>query len=99
MGPIGGARALGLDVDIGSIEVGKLADLAILDLQRAHAVGPEDIYTQLVYSARASDVRLVTVGGKIVVENGQLTTFSEAETVAAAATQRARLVKRWSTPT
>ena len=69
---IGGARALGLDVDIGSIEVGKYADLAVLDLRRAHASGPDDVYTRLVYSARASDVRLVTVGGKPVVEDGQL---------------------------
>ncbi|MBV9545156.1 MAG: amidohydrolase family protein, partial [Chloroflexi bacterium] len=51
---LGGARALGLDADIGSIETGKCADLVVLDLNRAHATGPEDVYTQLVYSARAS---------------------------------------------
>jgi 5-methylthioadenosine/S-adenosylhomocysteine deaminase len=91
---IGGARALGLDVDIGSVEVGKYADLAVLDLRRSHAAGPEDLYTRLVYSARASDVRLVTVGGKVVVENGQLTAFDEADAVAEAERQRALLVKR-----
>lgn len=93
---MGGARALGLDVDIGSLEVGKYADLAVLDLRRSHAVGPEDIYTRLVYSARASDVQLVTVGGKVVVEKGVLTAFSEADAVAQAERQRALLVKRAS---
>ena len=91
---IGGARALGLDVDIGSIEVGKYADLAVLDLRRAHAAGPEDVYTRLVYSARASDVRLVTVGGKVVVENGVLTAFDEADAVAEAETPARAAVKR-----
>jgi 5-methylthioadenosine/S-adenosylhomocysteine deaminase len=93
---IGGARALGLDVDVGSIEIGKQADLAVLDLRRAHAAGPEDVYTRLVFSARAADVQLVTVGGKIVVEDGRLITFSEAEAASEAAQQRALLVKRLS---
>ncbi len=91
---IGGARALGIDVDIGSIEIGKYADLTMLDLQRAHAVGPEDVYTRLLYSARASDVRLVTIGGKVVVENGSLKLFSEADAVADAERQRVLLVHR-----
>ncbi len=93
---IGGARALGLDADVGSIEVGKQADLAVLDLRRAHAAGPDDVYTRLVFSARATDVQWVTVGGNIVVEQGKLIAFSEAEAVADAAEQRARLLKRLS---
>jgi 5-methylthioadenosine/S-adenosylhomocysteine deaminase len=92
---LGGARALGLDADIGSIEPGKFADLAIVDLRRAHAAGPDDdVYTRLVYSARATDVRSVLVGGHTVVEDGVLTAFSEAEAVADAATQRDLLVAR-----
>jgi cytosine/adenosine deaminase-related metal-dependent hydrolase len=94
MATLGGARALGLDADIGSIEVGKFADLAVLDLRRAHAVGPDDIYTQLVYSARAADVRLVLVGGRILVEDGRLIAFSEADAIAEAEVQRAALLKR-----
>jgi cytosine/adenosine deaminase-related metal-dependent hydrolase len=94
MATLGGARALGLDADIGSIEVGKYADLAVLDLRRAHAFGPDDIYTQLVYSARAADVRLVLVGGRILVQDGRLVVFSEADAVAEAAVQRAALLKR-----
>jgi cytosine/adenosine deaminase-related metal-dependent hydrolase len=91
---LGGARALGLDADIGSIEPGKYADLVVLDLRRAHVAGPDDVYTQLVYSARASDVRTVLIGGKTVVANGALTAFSEADAVADAAVQREALLKR-----
>lgn len=91
---IAGARALGLDVDIGSIEIGKYADLALLDLRRAHAVGPDDVYTRLVYSARAGDVRLVTIGGQVVVEDGVLTAFSESDAVAEAERQRTLVVSR-----
>ena len=81
---------------VGSIAIGKQADLAVLDLRRAHAVGPEDVYTRLVFSARAADVRLVTIGGKIVVDDGKLIAFSEAEAVAEAIEQRERLVRRLS---
>jgi 5-methylthioadenosine/S-adenosylhomocysteine deaminase len=94
MATIGGARAIGLDADIGSIEIGKAADLAILDLRRAHTVGGDDVYTQLVYAARASDVRMVVVGGKVVVEDGRLTAFDEADTVNEANRQRALLMAR-----
>jgi cytosine/adenosine deaminase-related metal-dependent hydrolase len=94
MATLGGARALGLDADIGSLEVGKYADLVGLDLRAAHATGPEDIYTRLIYSARAADVRLVMVAGQVVVENGRLTTFSESDAVADARRQRAALLQR-----
>jgi 5-methylthioadenosine/S-adenosylhomocysteine deaminase len=72
---LGGARALGLDAEIGSIEVGKKADLAVLDLSGPHAQ-PEsaDLVSRIVYSARASDVRHVIVDGKIVVKDGGLRT-------------------------
>jgi 5-methylthioadenosine/S-adenosylhomocysteine deaminase len=91
---LAGARALGLDAEIGSLEPGKYADLAIVDVRRAHAVGPEDVYTQLVYSARAPDVRTVLVGGRVVVEDGRLLAFSEAEAVAEATRQRQQLYAR-----
>lgn len=94
MATLGGARALGLDADIGSIEPGKYADLTILDLRRAHAVGPDDVYTQLVYSARASDVRHVLIGGKSVVADGVLTAFSESEAIQDAFSQRQVLLTR-----
>ncbi len=94
MATIGGARALGLDADIGSIEVGKFADLAVVDLRSAHAAGPEDLYTRLIYSARAADVRLVLVGGHILVKDGRLTAFSESDAVSDAQNERAALLER-----
>lgn len=94
---LGGARALGLDQQVGSLEPGKWADLAIVDLERPHAVGPEDLYTRLVFSARASDVRTVLVGGRVVVDEGQLAAFdgaSEQTIRDEAMAQRSRLVER-----
>jgi len=77
---LGGARALGLETEIGSIEVGKCADLVVLDLDGLHAQ-PEDadLISRIVYSARAADVRHVTVDGKIVVRDGVLKTGDTAE--------------------
>lgn len=94
---LGGARALGLEDQVGSLEPGKWADLAILDLERPHAVGPEDVYTRLVFSARASDVRTVLVAGRVVVEEGQLVAFngaSEQSIRDEAMVQRRRLIER-----
>jgi cytosine/adenosine deaminase-related metal-dependent hydrolase len=72
---LGGARALGLEQEIGSIEVGKKADLTVLDLSGPH-VQPEsaDLVSRIVYSAQASDVRHVIVDGKVVVKDGGLRT-------------------------
>jgi cytosine/adenosine deaminase-related metal-dependent hydrolase len=94
MATVGGARALGLDADIGSIEAGKYADLTVVDLRGPHAAGPEDVYTQLIYSARAPDVQLVLVGGQILVEHGRLSSFSETEAAADAELQRTAVLKR-----
>jgi 5-methylthioadenosine/S-adenosylhomocysteine deaminase len=63
-----GARALGLQDDIGAIEVGKRADLIVIDRDRPHlATGPDPI-SAVVYSARASDVRTTITDGEIVVD-------------------------------
>jgi 5-methylthioadenosine/S-adenosylhomocysteine deaminase len=91
---LGGARALGIDADIGSIEPGKYADLAILDLRGAHAVGPDDVYTQLVYSARAADVRTVLVAGRVLVQDGRLTELDAADVAREAIDQRTMLLAR-----
>ncbi len=72
---LGGARALGLEADIGSIEVGKRADLIVLDLDGPHAQPDNaDLMSRIVYSARAADVRHVIVDGRIVVRDGDLKT-------------------------
>jgi cytosine/adenosine deaminase-related metal-dependent hydrolase len=72
---LGGARALGLEREIGSIEVGKRADLVALDLSGPHGQPADaEIASRLVYAARAADVRHVLVDGRLVVRGGRLLT-------------------------
>ena len=89
---LGGARAVGLEAEIGSIEVGKRADLILLDLDGPHAQ-PEtaDLVSRIVYSARATDVRHVIVGGRVVVRDGVLKTEDIAAIRRAANTQANKL--------
>jgi cytosine/adenosine deaminase-related metal-dependent hydrolase len=72
MATLDGARALGLAHEIGSLEVGKKADIIAVDLRGAHHLPGGDVYAALVYCARASDVRTVLVDGALKVESGQL---------------------------
>jgi 5-methylthioadenosine/S-adenosylhomocysteine deaminase len=65
-----GARALGLDDTIGSIETGKRADLILIDLHRTHTSPSPDPYSAVVYAARPDDVVLTMVDGEILVRNG-----------------------------
>ena len=91
---LGGAHALGLEAEIGSIEVGKCADLIVLDLDGPHAQ-PEDadLISRIVYSARAADVRHVIVDGRIVVRDGVLKTADVSE-IRRAANAQARHLRR-----
>ena len=89
---LGGARALGLEDQIGSLEPGKRADLVLVDLGRHEPDG--DPYTQLVYSARAEDVRTVMVDGRVVVEEGRLLTLNPASVRAEARAARDALLAR-----
>jgi len=85
---INGAKALGLDGDIGSLETRKKADFAVID-PSALAAAPFDVtgmtdggcdpVTTLVYSCNGSDVDMVVVDGTILVENKQLTRINEQE--------------------
>jgi len=77
-----GAKAMGLEKEIGSLEVGKKADLAIVDLDNLHSypLAPNmNIYSQLVYQAKSSDVVTTIVDGEIVMEDRVLKTIDEAE--------------------
>lgn len=75
MATINGARALGLDKAIGSLEVGKQADIIIVDTRAPHMVPMYNPYSQLVYAARGSDVITTIVNGKILMENRKLITL------------------------
>ena len=82
MATIEGARALGLDHLIGSIEVGKRADLAILSLREPHLVPFQHPVAHLANFAKGSDVRNVLVDGRIVLRDRQLQTVDIAELLA-----------------
>jgi 5-methylthioadenosine/S-adenosylhomocysteine deaminase len=64
-----GARTLGLDAEIGSIEVGKKADVIVVDRDRPHLAPGPDPYSTLVYAARGSDVRTTIVDGRVLVDD------------------------------
>lgn len=79
MATIDGARALNLDDKTGSIEIGKRADILMIDLRQAHLQPLYDLYSQIVYSMSGQDVGTVIVDGKIVMRNRKLLTINEQE--------------------
>lgn len=72
MATIQGAAAIGLEKITGSIEKGKRADIILVDMDKPHVIPMYDPFSSLVYSARASDVSLVMVDGKILVQEGKI---------------------------
>jgi 5-methylthioadenosine/S-adenosylhomocysteine deaminase len=79
MATIDGATALGLERDVGSLEVGKKADVILVDFKKPHLKPLHDIFSSLVYSAKASDVDTVIVDGKVLMENGKVKSLDECE--------------------
>ena len=82
MATIGGAKAIHLDSLIGSLEVGKRADIIVIDMVSTHqtprfSYTPDTIFSQLVYAAKAPDVRDVIVNGQLLMENRALLTLNE----------------------
>jgi len=75
MATLGGARILGLENLIGSIEVGKQADIIIVDMNQPHLTPLYNPYSQLVYAARGADVKTSIINGKMVMENRRLLTI------------------------
>src|SRR6202041_3468002 len=84
MATIGGARAVHLEKQIGSLEAGKKADLILVDTTAPHATPIYNVYSQLVYALKATDVRTVVIGGKIVMEDRRMLTLDEAVILAQA---------------
>lgn len=90
----GGAKALGADTEIGSIEVGKRADLVLHDRDRPEWTPLHDVANQLVYSADGRSVRTVLVDGRVVVENGHLVHIDEERLYAQAEEAARRVLER-----
>jgi 5-methylthioadenosine/S-adenosylhomocysteine deaminase len=94
MATVHGAKALGLDAEIGSLEVGKRADLIMIDAAQPHLAPRHDPVALLVYSAQAADVCTVLVDGRILLEDRKLTTLDEHSLLAEASEQTRRLQER-----
>ncbi len=86
MATIDAARALGAHLEIGSIEVGKRADIAVVDLRVPHATPfyRANLIRHLVYSARGGDVRATLVAGEILMRDGVVRTVDEADVISRA---------------
>lgn len=91
---IDGARALGLEHEIGSIEPGKRADLIVVDFGQLHLLPGPRYVPKLVYSARGSDVSHVIVDGRIILENRALVTLDEPTLLSRALEARQDLIAR-----
>jgi len=91
------ARLLGLDDRLGSLEVGKRADLVILDLDAPHMVPMYDVTSHLAYAAHASDVRTVIIDGHVVMRDRQLLTLDEGEVIVRAREMAERIRADWNT--
>src|SRR5215510_8551138 len=77
MATIEGARAVHLEKEIGSLEAGKKADLILISLDEPNAVPMYDVYEQLAYALKASDVQTVVIGGRVVMRDRTLLTVKE----------------------
>lgn len=84
MATMGGARVLGLEKEIGSLETGKRADVITFDLNAPNATPLFDVYSQLAYALKGSNVRAVVVNGREVVRDGRCLTLNQAQVIAKA---------------
>jgi 5-methylthioadenosine/S-adenosylhomocysteine deaminase len=82
MATIEGAKALHMEKEIGSLEVGKKADVILISLDEPNAVPMYDVYAQLAYALKGSDVETVVIGGRIVMREQKLLTLNEPEILA-----------------
>ncbi len=95
MATLGGAAAMKMSELIGSIEIGKKADLVLVDLDKPHTMPAEgtDIYGRLVYEAKAADVSLTMVDGRIVYQDNVLQTIDEKSVLPAAEKALQRVIQ------
>lgn len=84
MATIEGARALHMEKEVGSLEAGKKADFIIVSLDEPNAVPMYDLYAQLAYALKGSDVETVVIGGRVVMRDRKLLTVNEEEVLAKA---------------
>ncbi|PWT81557.1 MAG: hypothetical protein C5B44_03665 [Acidobacteria bacterium] len=90
---IRGAEALHLDKQIGSLEVGKRADIVIVERDSLNQIPLYNIYSDLVYATKASDVQTVVINGRVVMRDKRLLTLNEAAIKESARVFRERIIK------
>ena len=93
MATIEGARALHMEKEIGSLEKGKKADIIVIGLDEPHAVPMYDIYAQLAYALKGSDVETVVIGGRVVMQDRKVLTVNEVEAKAKAKEYRRKVAE------
>ena len=94
MATIEGARALGLENTTGSLEVGKKADIIVVDTNKPHLTPLYSPYSHLVYAARGNDVSHSVINGQLVMEDRRLLTLN-ADEIMARAREKSVLVREW----
>lgn len=90
----GGAEALGLDDEIGSLEAGKRGDVIVVNLETLHSAPATDPIGALVYSAKSTDVEACIVGGRILMKGGEVLTMDRQRILVESQRQFRRLVER-----
>lgn len=91
MATIDGAKAMGLDGEIGSLELGKRGDVAVVRMGRLHSTPAAEVVSALIYAANASDVDTVIVDGQLMMRDRNLLTIDEADVVKTAAAEAKKL--------
>jgi 5-methylthioadenosine/S-adenosylhomocysteine deaminase len=91
MATIEAAKAIGVGDKVGSLELGKRADLIVVGLDSPHMAPLHDVYAQLVYAAGREDVRTVLIDGRVVLRNRVPTTIDQRESIADIQTISARI--------
>jgi len=99
MATIGGARVLGMQSEIGSLDPGKRADMIMVSLDQPHAVPLYEPVSQFVYALKASDVRDVMVNGKLVVRDRQILTLDMKQVMAKATELQSKVRASLAAPT
>ncbi len=94
MATINGAKALGLENEIGSLEIGKKADLVILNTRMSNVWPPHDPYSLIAYCANDSNVKTTIINGQIVLKDRQLMTIDSGEVLSSAKESLVQIMNR-----
>ena len=91
---IQGARVLGLEKQVGSLELGKKADVIVVDTHKPHLVPLYNPYSHLVYSAKSADVQHSIINGRIVMENRKILTL-DVDEIILKSNEKAKEIRKW----